>query len=53
MGEIGKRNEIADCSEKAYEGLPVSDAATLLYFKTASEASAFFAKVYFTTSFLI
>ena len=43
--EETKRNEIAECSEKAYEGLPVSDAATLLYFKTASEASDFFAKV--------
>ncbi|KAJ3417308.1 hypothetical protein HDV05_005764 [Chytridiales sp. JEL 0842] len=42
MGTI--RNEIASCSEKAYDSLPLGDAATLLYFKTPSEVSAFAAE---------
>ena len=39
------RNEIADCSEKAYTSLAVKDAASILYFKNQKEASEFFAKV--------
>jgi 26S proteasome regulatory subunit N12 len=35
------RHEIAKCSEKAYQSLPLSDATTLLYFKTADEVLAF------------
>ncbi|KAJ3023933.1 hypothetical protein HKX48_009141 [Thoreauomyces humboldtii] len=35
------RDEIASCSEKAYDSLPLPDAATLLYFKTESEVVAF------------
>lgn len=35
------RNEIASCSEKAYEFLPVADAVTLHYFKTKDEVLAF------------
>ncbi|KAI9104661.1 COP9 signalosome [Phlyctochytrium arcticum] len=35
------RDEIASCSEKAYESLPLADAATLLYFKTPEEVTAF------------
>ncbi|KAI9032111.1 COP9 signalosome [Hyaloraphidium curvatum] len=35
------RSEIADCSEKAYTSLPLSDAATLLHFKTNDEVLAF------------
>lgn len=31
------RNEIASCSEKAYLSLPVSDAATLMYFNNENE----------------
>ncbi|KAI8817967.1 COP9 signalosome [Fimicolochytrium jonesii] len=39
MGTI--RDEIARCSEKAYDSLPIPDAATLLYFKSESEVTAF------------
>nr|KAJ3422957.1 hypothetical protein HK105_005306 [Polyrhizophydium stewartii] len=39
MGTI--RHEIAECSEKAYTALPIADAITLLYFKTADECIAF------------
>ncbi|KAI8852839.1 COP9 signalosome [Chytridium lagenaria] len=39
MGTI--RNEIASCSEKAYNSLPLPDAATLLYFKTPSDVVPF------------
>ncbi|KAJ3046047.1 hypothetical protein HDV00_003796 [Rhizophlyctis rosea] len=39
MGTI--RNEIASCSEKAYETLPITDATTLLYFKTPDELRVF------------
>ncbi len=35
------RNEIAKCSEKAYAFLPLSDAVTLLYFKTQDEVISF------------
>jgi 26S proteasome regulatory subunit N12 len=35
------RNEIADCSEKAYDCLPVNDACTLLYFKNGLEINEF------------
>jgi len=35
------RNEIASCSESAYTSLPLSDAATLLHFKTQDEVVAF------------
>ena len=35
------RNEIAACSEKAYNVLPLSDATTLLYFKTTDELLSF------------
>ncbi|OZJ03300.1 hypothetical protein BZG36_02279 [Bifiguratus adelaidae] len=31
------RNEIAGCSEKAYDALPLQDAATLLFFKSLEE----------------
>lgn len=39
------RNEIADCSEKAYSSLGVNDAASILYFKNSKEALEFFKKV--------
>ncbi|KAJ3057475.1 hypothetical protein HK097_006403 [Rhizophlyctis rosea] len=39
MGTI--RNEIASCSEKAYESLPLADAATLLHFKSQEEFRQF------------
>ncbi|KAI9332662.1 SAC3/GANP/Nin1/mts3/eIF-3 p25 family-domain-containing protein [Obelidium mucronatum] len=39
MGTI--RNEIGSCSEKAYDRLPIADAATLLYFKTPQEVTTF------------
>ncbi|TPX65284.1 hypothetical protein SpCBS45565_g05279 [Spizellomyces sp. 'palustris'] len=39
MGTI--RDEIASCSEKAYDSLPIADAATLLYFKSGDEVTAF------------
>ncbi|KAI8915477.1 hypothetical protein PhCBS80983_g03546 [Powellomyces hirtus] len=35
------RDEIASCSEKAYDSLPLPDAATLLYFKTEGELVTF------------
>eukprot|EP00842_Homolaphlyctis_polyrhiza_P002856 jgi/Hompol1/3571/HPOL_003290-RA len=35
------RNEIASCSEKAYQTLPVADASTLLYLRSADELAAF------------
>ncbi|KAI8586842.1 hypothetical protein HDU88_008997 [Geranomyces variabilis] len=35
------RDEIASCSEKAYDSLPLPDAATLLYFKSEAEVVAF------------
>jgi len=35
MGTI--RNEIASCEEAAYESLPLTDAATLLFFRSQSE----------------
>ncbi len=35
------RNEIADCSERAYTVLPLRDAATLLHFKNNDELLAF------------
>jgi 26S proteasome regulatory subunit N12 len=35
------RNEIANCSEKAYEALPVQDAATLLFMKNMEEVLNF------------
>ncbi|KAJ3227651.1 hypothetical protein HDU81_006550 [Chytriomyces hyalinus] len=38
------RNEIGSCSEKAYEKLPITDAATLLYFKTTKEVTEFAAE---------
>jgi 26S proteasome regulatory subunit N12 len=41
------RNEIADCSEKAYLSLPLADAASLLYFKKADEVLAFCKQVLF------
>jgi 26S proteasome regulatory subunit N12 len=39
MGTI--RREIASCEEKAYDSLPLSDAATLLFFNNMQEVSAF------------
>ncbi|RUP46778.1 COP9 signalosome, partial [Jimgerdemannia flammicorona] len=39
MGTI--RNEIASCSEKAYDALPLQDAATLLFFKSLEEVLNF------------
>ncbi|KAI8617009.1 COP9 signalosome [Chytriomyces sp. MP71] len=39
MGTI--RNEIGSCIEKAYEKLPVADAATLLYLHTPKEVADF------------
>ncbi|KAJ3333300.1 hypothetical protein HDU76_009626 [Blyttiomyces sp. JEL0837] len=48
MGTI--RNEIASCSEKAYTSLPISDAATLLYFKSPHEVMAFAAERNWTVS---
>jgi 26S proteasome regulatory subunit N12 len=39
MGTI--REEIASCSELAYETLPIEDAATLLFFSTGREVVAF------------
>ncbi|KAJ3121185.1 hypothetical protein HK098_003911 [Nowakowskiella sp. JEL0407] len=39
MGTI--RDEIASCSEKTYQNLPLSDAATLLYLKSTDEVKAF------------
>ena len=39
------RNEIASCSEKAYQKLPIADAATLLYFKTPKEVTEFATEV--------
>ena len=38
---ITKRNDIASCSEKAYTSLPLSDAATLLYFNNEKEVLEF------------
>lgn len=35
------RNEIASCEEKAYDSLPMNDAATLLFFKSQTELSEF------------
>ncbi|TIA86044.1 hypothetical protein E3P99_03801 [Wallemia hederae] len=35
------RNEIASCQEKAYDSLPMNDAATLLFFTNQSELSQF------------
>lgn len=35
------RNEIASCQEKAYSSLPLSDAGTLLFFKTPGEVMEF------------
>ncbi|KAH9809976.1 COP9 signalosome [Melampsora americana] len=35
------RNEIASCEEKAYASLPLSDAGTLLFFKTVGEVIEF------------
>lgn len=35
------RNEIASCCEKSYQVLKITDAATLLYFKTPEEVIAF------------
>jgi 26S proteasome regulatory subunit N12 len=35
------RNDIASCSEKAYTSLPLSDAATLLYFNNEKEVLEF------------
>ncbi len=43
---IGRRNEIASCSESAYTNLPISDAATLLHFKTQDEVVAFAKEVH-------
>ncbi|KAI8621680.1 COP9 signalosome [Chytriomyces sp. MP71] len=42
MGTI--RNEIGSCVERAYEKLPVADAATLLYLKTPKEVTDFAAQ---------
>lgn len=39
MGTI--RHEIASCEEKAYDSLPLSDAATLLFFDNMQDVSAF------------
>lgn len=39
MGTI--RREIASCEEKAYDSLPLSDAATLLFFSNMQEVSTF------------
>ena len=38
---IGCRHEIASCEEKAYDSLPLSDAATLLFFNNMQEVSEF------------
>jgi 26S proteasome regulatory subunit N12 len=35
------RHEIANCSEKAYEALPIQDAATLLFMKNMEEVLKF------------
>jgi hypothetical protein len=35
------RHEIASCEEKAYDSLPLSDAATLLFFNNMQEVSSF------------
>jgi 26S proteasome regulatory subunit N12 len=35
------RHEIASCEEKAYDSLPLSDAATLLFFKNMQEVLGF------------
>ncbi|KAJ3285847.1 hypothetical protein HDU79_006985 [Rhizoclosmatium sp. JEL0117] len=48
MGTI--RNEIGSCAEKAYERLPISDAQTLLYFKSAKEVTDFAAQRGWTVS---
>eukprot|EP00128_Syssomonas_multiformis_P004754 Colp12_sorted_trinity150504_noHs@11942 len=39
MGTI--RNEIADCSEKAYTSLPFADARKILYLSSSEEVTAF------------
>ncbi|KAJ3028492.1 UNVERIFIED_CONTAM: hypothetical protein HDU68_001560 [Siphonaria sp. JEL0065] len=44
------RNEIGSCSEKAYDRLPIADAATLLYFKTPKEVVDFAATRGWTVS---
>lgn len=41
------QKEIAGCCESAYESIPVSDAATLLYFKSNEEVIAFGKSVLF------
>lgn len=35
------QREIAACCEKAYESIPIADAATLLYFKNTEEVVSF------------
>ena len=35
------RNEIASCSEKAYDSLPLQDAATLLFLNNSKDLLAF------------
>jgi len=35
------RHEIASCEEKAYDSLPLADAATLLFFENMEQVSSF------------
>lgn len=35
------RHEIASCEEKAYDSLPLNDAATLLFFDNMHQVSSF------------
>jgi 26S proteasome regulatory subunit N12 len=42
---LSVRIEIAKCSEKAYQFLPIADAITLLYFKTQEEFLQFCGQV--------
>ena len=35
------RHEIASCEEKAYDSLPLNDAATLLFFDNMQQVSTF------------
>lgn len=35
------RREIASCEEKAYDSLPLADAATLLFFSSLQDVSTF------------
>lgn len=47
----GCRDEIADCSERAYNTLSISDAKKLMLFKSDKEAEAYAAEVIAVSGF--